>query len=66
MIRSEWALEARKLGKSFGKTEVLRGIDLTVPRGAVYGLLGPNGAGKKTLVNVFATLTFRAYGRRAK
>jgi ABC-2 type transport system ATP-binding protein len=45
-----------KLGKSFGETEVLRGIDLEVPRGAVYGLLGPNGAGKTTLVNVFATL----------
>ncbi|TLS51550.1 ATP-binding cassette domain-containing protein [Paenibacillus antri] len=56
MIPEQLALEARGLRKSFGRTEVLRGIDLRVTRGSVYGLLGPNGAGKTTLVNVFATL----------
>ncbi len=56
MISNEMALEARGIRKTFGKTEVLRGIDLEVSRGSVYGLLGPNGAGKTTLVNIFATL----------
>ena len=42
--------------KSFGTTEVLRGIDLHVARGTVYALLGPNGAGKTTLINILSTL----------
>ncbi len=43
-------LEVRQLRKSFDKVEVLRGLDIRVPRGAVYGLVGPNGAGKSTLI----------------
>src|ERR1700712_1728066 len=42
--------------KSFGKTKVLRGIDLHVARGSVFALLGPNGAGKTTLINILSTL----------
>ncbi|TWT73262.1 ABC transporter ATP-binding protein [Allorhodopirellula solitaria] len=38
------------LRKHFGKNEVLRGVDLAIPRGAVVGLLGSNGAGKSTLI----------------
>lgn len=38
------------LRKSFGRSEVLRGVDLMIPRGAVVGLLGTNGAGKSTLI----------------
>jgi ABC-2 type transport system ATP-binding protein len=44
------------LGKCFGKTTALDGLDLAVPEGAVYGLLGPNGAGKTTAVRILATL----------
>ncbi len=50
--------------KSFGSTEVLRGVDLAIEEGAVYGLLGPNGAGKTTLVRILATL-LRADGGAA-
>ncbi len=43
-------IRCEKLRKSFGKTEVLRGVDLVIPEGAVVGLLGTNGAGKSTLI----------------
>ncbi|EIE99689.1 daunorubicin resistance protein DrrA family ABC transporter ATP-binding protein [Saccharomonospora glauca] len=48
---------AEGVHKRFGNTQALAGLDLTVPRGTVYGLLGPNGAGKSTTVRVLATLT---------
>ncbi len=43
-------LEVRNLGKSFGKTEVLRGISFTLERGAVLALIGSSGGGKTTLL----------------
>lgn len=43
-------LEIRGLRKSFGGTEVLRGIDLGVARGEFLGIIGPSGAGKSTLL----------------
>ena len=51
------AVQIRGLTKSFGRTPVLRGIDLDVPQGTVLSLLGPNGSGKTTLIRVLATLT---------
>ena len=45
-------LEVMDLRAAYGRIEVLRGVDLTVPRGAVIALLGPNGAGKSTLLKV--------------
>ena len=50
------AVEAAGLGKRFGTTRALAGLDLMVPAGTVYGLLGPNGAGKTTTVRILATL----------
>jgi ABC-2 type transport system ATP-binding protein len=41
----------------------LKGIDLTVPQGAIFGLLGPNGAGKSTLINILAGLVVKTAGR---
>src|SRR5215210_2014942 len=50
------AIEAGGLVKSFGATRAVDGVDLAVPRGAVYGVLGPNGAGKTTTIRMLATL----------
>lgn len=46
----ELALEVRGLAKSYGKVKALRGIDLEVRRGEIFGFLGPNGAGKTTTI----------------
>jgi len=45
-------LELRGLTASYGRIEVLHGVDLVVPRGEVVALLGPNGAGKTTTLLV--------------
>lgn len=42
--------------------EALKGIDLTIKRGAVFGLLGPNGAGKSTFINILAGLVTKTAG----
>jgi ABC-2 type transport system ATP-binding protein len=57
------AVAAVGLGKSFGGKPAVRDLDLTVPRGGVYGLLGPNGAGKTTVIRMLATLQQPDAGR---
>ncbi|MEV5001023.1 ABC transporter ATP-binding protein [Nocardioides sp. LML1-1-1.1] len=47
-------LDVVDLHAAYGRIEVLRGVDLSVPKGAVMALLGPNGAGKSTLVKVIS------------
>ena len=48
------ALELRGLRKSFGKTEIIRGVDLQVQAGERVAIIGPNGAGKSTLFNLIS------------
>ena len=57
------AVRIESLGRSFGKTVALAGVDLEVPEGVVFGLLGPNGAGKTTVVRILATLLQPSAGR---
>jgi ABC-2 type transport system ATP-binding protein len=46
------AIEVSALSKTYGPFQAVRGIDITVNRGEVFGLLGPNGAGKTTTVEI--------------
>ena len=52
----DYAIETRSLRKSFGRHEALRGLDLHVPNGSIYGFLGRNGAGKTTTIKVLMGL----------
>ncbi len=56
------AIEVRDLHKSYGEYEAVRGIDITVQRGEVFGLLGPNGAGKTTTVEILEGYRERTSG----
>jgi ABC-2 type transport system ATP-binding protein len=47
-------VEARGLWKRFGRTEALRGVDLSVRQGVIFALVGPDGAGKTTLLRILA------------
>src|SRR5689334_21354648 len=64
----EFAIEARGLVKTYAATkttpemQALKGIDLAVPRGSIFGLLGPNGAGKSTFINILAGLCRKTAG----
>jgi ABC-2 type transport system ATP-binding protein len=64
----EFALEAYGLKKTYpgGKgspsKDALKGVDLQIPRGSIFGLLGPNGAGKSTFINIFAGLVTKSAG----
>ncbi|HEX2054348.1 MAG TPA: ATP-binding cassette domain-containing protein [Actinomycetota bacterium] len=56
------AIRIRGLTKVFGKVEAVRGIDLEVPPGEIFGFLGPNGAGKSTTIKILCTLVHPTSG----
>ena len=53
-LNTPYALELKDLRKSFGKTEIIRGINLAVAPGERVAIIGPNGAGKSTLFNLIS------------
>lgn len=55
-FNGEYAVLATGLKKSYGETQALKGVDISVRTGTVLGLLGPNGAGKTTAVRILTTL----------
>jgi ABC-2 type transport system ATP-binding protein len=59
---TELAIQTRGLTKKFGRQAAVDGIDLAVPRGAVFGFLGPNGSGKTTTIRVMLGLASATSG----
>ena len=63
-----FAVEIKGLTKTYRGSkrmppkEALKGVDLQIPRGSIFGLLGPNGAGKSTLINILAGLVLKTSG----
>ena len=64
----DYILETRSLSKHYGHFKALDGMDMHVPKGAIYGLVGKNGAGKTTLIRLICGLqepssgSFTLYG----
>ena len=59
---SDALIQARGLAKSFGPVQAVRGIDLDVTRGEVFGFLGPNGAGKSSAMRMIGCVSPRSAG----
>ena len=55
-MQADPAVETTRLRKNYGDVQALRGVDLRVETGSIFGLLGPNGAGKTTAVRILTTL----------
>jgi len=64
----DFAIEAQGLVKTYPASRstpektALKGVDLAIPRGSIFGLLGPNGAGKSTFINILAGLVLKTSG----
>jgi ABC-2 type transport system ATP-binding protein len=69
MTLPDFAIEARNLVKTYPPTKTtpamsaLKGINLQIPRGSIFGLLGPNGAGKSTFINILSGLCRKTSGQ---
>ena len=64
-MASGLAIEAKGLFKAFDGKPAVRGIDLAVPEGSIYGILGPNGAGKTTTLRMLLGIIDPDEGRRS-
>jgi ABC-2 type transport system ATP-binding protein len=62
------AIDIQGLRKSYNKKgsdtkDALRGVDLSIPKGSIFGLLGPNGAGKSTIINILSGMVSKTSGK---
>ena len=63
------AIEIKGLTKTYAGAggnppkQALKGLDLAIPAGSIFGLLGPNGAGKSTTINILAGLVRKTAGQ---
>ncbi|MGV8892456.1 MAG: ABC transporter ATP-binding protein [Burkholderiaceae bacterium] len=53
-VINNFSLELMDVCKSFGKSDIIRGTSLQIPKGARFAVIGPNGAGKSTLFNLIS------------
>jgi branched-chain amino acid transport system ATP-binding protein len=59
------AVELRDVRKNFGRTEIIRTVNLSIPHGERHAIIGPNGAGKTTLFNLIRA-AFRSARARSR
>ncbi len=57
------AIELKGVTKTFGSLKAVDALDLTIPRGALYGFIGPNGAGKTTAIRMIMSILLPDVGR---
>ena len=62
MSDTSYAIQATQIQRYFGEVKAVRGIDLAVSPGEIYGFLGPNGAGKTTTLRILTTLLLPTSG----
>lgn len=58
-----YILQIENLHKKYNNFEAVKGIDLNIKKGDIYGLLGPNGAGKSTLIKIISGLEKMTSGK---
>ena len=58
-----YSLQIENLYKKYNNFEAIKGVDLSINKGEIYGLLGPNGAGKSTLIKIIAGLEKMTSGK---
>lgn len=63
LTKAELTLELKDLNKSYGKTQVLKDVNLKIPKGVIYGFIGENGAGKTTTMNIICGLKKSSSGK---
>ena len=62
MINSNVIIQTHQLTKQYGQALALDHVDLSIPKGSIYGLVGNNGAGKTTLLKILLGQVFPTSG----